>query len=348
MQTYTHGGDIYHLPQPVLDFSANQSPLGMPPAVADAARAAVAEADHYPDSLCRDLRTAIGRLDGVPPEQICCGNGAADVLFRLAAALRPKQALITAPAFSEYEDAVRVAGGTVQRHRLDPANDFDVDRTILRDLVPPVDLLILCTPNNPTGRLIGEPLLREILNRCREAAIRPVIDECFLRLSDGSGVGLAPWLEEFPELVLLRAFTKSHAMPGLRLGYCLTADPALPNTLYRAGQPWSVSAVAQAAGIAACGCPEWPERTMELVRSERDRLTAVIRSLGGIVWESAANYLLFRVPGRTDLKERLLEHGILIRSCANYHGLGPDYYRTAVRRPEENDRLLTAMEEVLS
>ena len=345
MPSYTHGGDIYGLAGPVLDFSANQNPLGMPPAVVEAARRAVEEAGRYPDSLCRDLRRAIGARDGVPPEWVCCGNGAADVLFRLVLALGPRRALVTAPTFSEYESAVTAAGGTVLRHPLEAERAFEVERSILEAIDGRVDLVFLCNPNNPTGRAIPGEVLEEILLLCREQEICLVVDECFLRLCDGGGEGLAPRLREFPNLFLLRAFTKSHAIPGLRLGYGLTADPDLPEALYRAGQPWSVSNVAQAAGIAACACPEWPERAMEVIRPERRRLIQTLRARGARVWESAANYLLFQLPGVTGLKERLLRRGVLIRSCANYPGLGPDFYRIAVRLPEENDRLLAALRE---
>lgn len=344
---YTHGGDIYSLNTPVLDFSANQNPLGMPPAVAEAARAAVAEADRYPDSRCTALRRAISALDGVPEEYITCGNGAADLLFRLCGALKPQWAVVAAPTFSEYEQAVTAAGGRVFRCPLEPEAEFRLDAFYVAALAG-ADLAFLCSPNNPTGRLVDSGVLDVILRYCRNARITLVVDECFLKLSDQPGPGLAPQLADYPNLVLLRAFTKSYGMPGLRLGYCLTSNTDLTEAIARAGQPWSVSNVAQAAGVAACGCPDWPEKAMaEVVRPQRARLTAELRSLGLTVWESQANYILFRAPGRADLKERLVERGVLIRSCANYHGLKADFYRIAVRPAAENDVLLRELREVL-
>ena len=158
---------------------------------------------------------------------------------------------------------------------------------------------------------------------------------------------MAGSLLEHPQLFLLRAFTKTYAVPGLRLGYGLCADGDLLERLYAAAQPWSVSNVAQAAGVAACACRDWPERGREILRVQRPSLLQALRSLGCTVWEGQANYLLFRARGVTDLKERLLGKNILIRSCANYHGLGPDFYRVCVRREEENKRLIQAMREVL-
>lgn len=340
-----HGGDIYDYDRPLLDFSANLNPLGMPEAVAWAAREAVATCVHYPDPECRQLRRAIGQLDGVNPAWILCGNGAADVIFRLVLACGPKRALVTAPTFSEYEQALLAVGCRTERFLLCEERGFQVTEEILEAIVPGLDMLFLCSPNNPTGLTVPRDRMHRILDRCAQTQTRLVVDECFLALTDG--MGLETELAEHPQLFLLRAFTKSYAIPGLRLGYGLSADIELLRRCAHCGQAWSVSSVAQAAGIAACGCPDWPERARELLRRERPRLQAGLERLGLRVWPGEANFLLFRAARIPDLKERLIEKGILIRSCANYHGLGPDYYRTAVRRPSENDSLLRALEEVL-
>ena len=137
-------------------------------------------------------------------------------------------------------------------------------------------------------------------------------------------------------------------MAGLRLGYGLSADAGLLERLSKFAQPWSVSAPAQAAGAAAfTRCPHWPEQARALVARERPILAAGLAELGCAVVPSQANYLLFRLKNVTDLKEKLLQKGILIRSCANYHNLGPDWYRVCVKGGEENRRLLAALKGVL-
>lgn len=350
MLPYTHGGDLLTAQSryggAVLDFSTNLNPLGMPPEAARAATAADGSA--YPDPLCRHLRRAIAAHDGVEEGQVLCGNGAADLIFRLAFALKPQRALLPAPTFSEYEGALTCVGCQVERYALDSGRDFDLDEGFLEAIVPGVELVFLCTPNNPTGRLMDPELLAEAARRCRDVGARLVVDECFLPLADGGGAGLVPRLTEFPNLFLLRAFTKSYAMAGLRLGYGLSADLELLETLGRFAQPWSVSAPAQAAGTAAfILCPQWPEGARALVGRERPVLAAGLEGLGCRVVHSQANYLLFQVKNITDLKEKLLQRGVLIRSCANYHNLGPDWYRVCVKGGEENRRLLAALKEVL-
>lgn len=350
MAEYTHGGDLLTARSryggAVLDFSTNLNPLGMPAEAAQAA--AQADGSAYPDALCRQLRQAIAAHDGVEAEQVICGNGAADLIFRLAFALRPQRALLTAPTFSEYEGALTCVGCQVERYALDRARDFDLDEGFAEAITPGVELVFLCTPNNPTGRLISIDLLVEIARKCEAVGARLVVDECFLPLADEGGKGLAPYLAEFPHLFLLRAFTKSYAMAGLRLGYGLSADGELLERLSGFAQPWSVSAPAQAAGTAAFTlCPNWPEGARALVARERPILAAGLAELGCTVVPSQANYLLFRLEQITDLKGKLLQKGILIRSCANYHNLGPDWYRVCVKGGEENRRLLAALKEVL-
>ena len=351
MLPYTHGGDVLTAQAryggPVLDCSANLNPLGMPPQVGEAAAAAAAQAAPYPDPLCRALRAAIAAHDGVAPEQVLCGSGAAELIFRLACARKPRRALVTAPTFSEYEGALGQVGCAVTRHLLRRERNFDVDEGILEAIGPDTELVFLCTPNNPTGRLISRDLLLRIAEKCRDLGAVLAVDECFLPLSCG-GPGLAPWLVEYPNLLLLRAFTKSYAMAGLRLGYALCADTALLERMSAGGPPWSVSTPAQAAGLAALTqCPHWPEKARAFLEGERPALAAGLSALGLDVVPGQANYLLFRAAGVTDLKESMLTQGVLIRSCANYHGLGEDWYRVCVGQAEQNRRLLAALREVL-
>ncbi len=340
MPAYTHGGDVWGRGR-VLDFSANLHPLGMPPEVARAARDAVAEAVCYPDPYCADLRRAIAARDGVEAEQIICGAGAADLIFRLCLALRPKRALVTGPAFSEYEQGLRLSGCQIERYVLGPETQFDLDEGICEAIVPGLEVLFLCSPNNPTGRLIDLALLREVAERCRETGTWLILDQCFFELTDS-----VP-LELLERVFLLRAFTKTYAMPGLRLGYGLCTDGDLIERLYGAAQPWTVSNVAQAAGLAACARRDWPEKGREVLRRERPRLSTMLRALGLTVFEGAANYLLFQAPGVKDLRDRALTKGVLLRSCADYQGLGPDYYRVCVRTGAENEVLIEALREVL-
>lgn len=342
-----HGGDIYRRPVR-LDFSVNTNPLGPPPAVVRAVEESAGRLDRYPDPSCRALVEALAEDEGVPEGYVLCGGGAAELIFSYCAALRPRSALELAPTFSEYAAALRAAGCQVERYALAEEDGFGLTERFLEIArTTDCEVIFLCTPNNPTGRLADPELLAAVCGICRRRGLRLFVDECFLELSDGGrGASLAGWLERFPGLFLLKAFTKSYAMAGLRLGYCLCADGALLEAMGDRTQPWNVSVPAQAAGLAALGERGWLEKARALIRQERPRLAAGLAELGLRVCPSDANYLLIRSPA--ELASPLLERGILVRSCANYPGLGPGWYRVAVRRPEENAELVRELAAILS
>lgn len=346
-----HGGDwagfmeIYGAAP--LDFSANVSPLGVPESVRRAAEAAVAEAGRYPDPQCRALRKSLASRHNIPTDWILCGSGAADLIYRLAAARRPKRALVTAPTFSEYEKALNLWGCRVSRFSLTAESGFSVTEDLLSAVTPEVDLLFLCEPNNPTGRTTDRCLLERILSRCAACGTLLAADECFNDLLDDPAAHtLLNALSHYKNLLILRAFTKSFGMAGLRLGYALSQDISLLEAMARCGPPWTVSAPAQAAGIAALEDGASLEPLRHLIRRERPRLSAGLAALGCRVCPGEANYLLF-FCGAPALPRRLAEKGVLIRDCSNYPGLGRGWYRAAVRTAAENTVFLKIMEEVL-
>ncbi|MDE7261908.1 MAG: aminotransferase class I/II-fold pyridoxal phosphate-dependent enzyme [Oscillospiraceae bacterium] len=340
-----HGGDLYGSPVE-LDFSVNTNPLGTPPAVVEAVRHTARALCRYPDPYCRELVGALAEHEGVPEDSILCGSGAAELIYAYCRAVGARTALVTAPTFSEYAAALEAEGCWVLSHPLREEDRFGVTGALLWALEDTsAEVVFLCNPNNPTGRLIRGDLLEEICRLCRDRGIRLFVDECFLELSDeGRDASLAGRLEEFPNLFLLKAFTKTYGMAGLRLGYCLSGDRALLAKMSRGMQPWNVSIPAQEAGKAALGEREFLRRSLELIREERPWLAEQLEKLGFWVCPSQANYLLLK-SGR-ELASPLLERGILIRDCSNYTGLGPGWYRVAVKTRCENQRLIAALAEI--
>ena len=240
---------------------------------------------------------------------------------------------------------LEAAGCRVERWNLRSENGFALGADFLEALAAgDWDAVFLCTPNNPTGQLIAPDLLEDICRVCKDRGIRLFLDECFLDLSGGPSMKAA--LADFPGLFLLRAFTKTYAMAALRLGYCLSADRALLAAMSRTAQPWNVSGPAQAAGVAALASGDYLERSRKLIREERAFLAGELEKLGLAPCPSQANYLLFYSP--EDLFTPLLERGVLIRDCSNYHGLGPGWYRAAVRTREENLRFLEALRKTIT
>lgn len=342
MRVYGHGGDIYS--QEVhLDFSVNINPFGMPDRIKEALVLDLEDYESYPDPFCRQLRTGLARKEGIGARQILCGNGAADLIYRLCLSQKPRRVLVTAPGFSDYERAAGLAGARVFRHLLKEREGFCLTEAILDQIHPQLDMLFLCNPNNPTGRLISQDLLKRILDRCRQQGVILVLDECFLPFTRARS--LVSKVTDCPELVVLKAFTKSFALAGIRLGYMLTSNVDMLNACAEFGQDWSVSSVAQKAGLAALECRDWEASLAEFIRCERPRLARGLEDLGLQVYPSDANFLL--VKSQAPLFSLLLKEKVLIRACDNFPGLGPDFYRIAVKRPQENQLLLSLLKKLL-
>lgn len=336
-----HGGDVYGAPVE-LDFSSNVNPLGTPPSVIAAIQASAAQVCRYPDPYCRELTAAIARHENVKEADVLCGAGAAELIYTYCDAVRPLRAAELAPTFSEYSAAAAHFGAQLVRYFL-RAPEFQPDAGLLSFLQEQrPDVLFLCTPNNPTGRTIPRELLEQVLNVCRGLGTRVLLDECFLDFTDAPSASRL--LEQYPNLLILKAFTKNYALAGVRVGYVLTADTALLSRMAACSQPWNVSIPAQAAGTAALRETQWPLRAKALLTRERAGLTQQLEALGCTVCPSEANYLLFHAAEGLDAALR--REKIAIRNCENYPGLGPGWYRIAVKLHEENMRLMQAMQRV--
>ena len=340
-----HGGDIYRHPE-VIDFSVNTNPLGAPESVKRAVQESVADIEHYPDVRCEALREAISGFEQVNMEEILCGNGAAELFFAAVQAVRPQKALVTAPSFSEYEEALRSVGAEVEYYYLCEEDNFQIREDYVDKLSEEIDMIFLCNPNNPTGQIIDRDMLIKILDRCKKQNIIVILDECFLEfLDEPNRYEMSDLREEYPNLLIVKAFTKIFSMPGLRLGYAISSNQDTLEEMSWKLQQWNVSVPAQMAGVAALERPEeYIRQTREYVSGQREYMRNIMKMMGYVVFASKANYLFFK--GRPGLEKEALEAGFLIRDCQNYEGLEEGYYRVAVRTEEENERLITWLEKL--
>ena len=353
MYKYTHGGDVYdesgHFKISMLDFSAGINPLGMPAGALAAAKQAAELSIVYPDSSCRLLVSKLASFESVGENAILCGNGASDLIFRLVYAIKPKKILVTAPSFADYERAGRAAGAEVIYHYLKESGGFRITCELAAAIYTAApDIVFLCNPNNPTGNLTDMDTLTAIAEACKSVNAVLLVDECFLDFVQDSGTYTAKkLLSVHKTIVVLKAFTKIFAMPGLRLGYAICENSVLLDRMRFYGPDWPVSTVAQAAGIAALEVGrKYIEKTANYIRDERERMTTQLERLGMTVYPSSANFIFFRDPWCGTIRDKLQKYGVLIRDCQNFTGLDSGYYRVAVLTNEKNTRLLEALKEV--
>ena len=326
MKRFEHGGNGKNIK---IDFSVNTKPLGLNTKIKKAALSAADKYGVYPDAEYADLKSAIASYEGVSASNVAVSNGASEMIFAAVRAVMPKKALLIAPTFSEYERALLSAGCEIDYYALKEENDFEIGEDIL-NVLDSYDMTFICNPNNPTGRLCNG----DIMDKMAQSDCVCIADECFLDFTDGTSVkGKMP---------AIRAFTKTHAMAGLRLGYMI-ADEDFTEKINANLPAWNVSAPAAAAGIAAADCHEYLTEAKRLIKTEREYLKTELTHLGFKVFPSDANFLL--IKGKERIGEKLLTRGILIRECANFRGLDTHYYRIAVKTHEENEMLIAILRE---
>lgn len=336
-----HGGDVYRK-KISMDFSVNVNPFGMPKAACAALHDAISGCHKYPDILAMDLKEAVSSMLSVSPECLLFGNGASELLMGIMHAIRPGRVLLPVPSFYGYEYVAEAVESEVLYVSLKEEDDFQPGTWLLDRLTEDIDLLFLANPNNPTGRLMSREYLQKVLDVCREKNIYVVLDECFIEFC-GTDVSFLSRMREYSNLLILRAFTKIYAIPGVRLGYLVCSNDSLLKMIGKQLPEWNVSILAQEAGIACLGQRAYIEKTVEYVKKEREFLTAGLKEIGLRVFEGEANFILFF--SEKPLYEELLLRGILLRDCTNFRGLKKGYYRIAVKQRKDNEELLKVIGE---
>ena len=329
-----------------VNLSANENTHPLPAELAEAARAAVAATplNRYPDPMANALRDALAVRHGTDRAHVIVGNGGDELLFNLPFAFGgPGRALVTCPPdFAEYANFAAMCETPVVTVPRD-AEDFSVDADALLAAAADAALVVLTSPNNPTGDLLDPGLVRRLL---AETEALVLVDEAYVEFA-GEGKSLAGLVAANPRLIVLRTLSKAFALAGLRVGY-LVADPAVVDALGAVRQIYSVDVLAQAVALAFVERRDLIAPVVDDIVSERERLAAGLAGLPGVrTWPSAANFVLARVPNAHRTWERLRdEHSVLVRDFSATPGL-ENCLRLTVGTREENDVLLDALATLL-
>ncbi|HLS05002.1 MAG TPA: histidinol-phosphate transaminase [Wenzhouxiangella sp.] len=335
-----------------IKLASNENPLGASPRAVEAARAVLADSWLYPDANGFELKRALAARHNVPPEAITLGNGSNDVLVFLAQAfLQPGQAVV----FSQYAFAVYPIATQMMSARADVAPALPADhpamplghdlRAMFEKVGDDTRLVFVANPNNPTGTWLDGERLKDFIGSLPPHVIC-VVDEAYTEYAESDRLGDASaWLEEFPNLVVTRTFSKAYGLAGLRVGYALS-NPGIADLLNRVRPAFNVNAPALAAAQAALEDTAFIEKTRQMNSEGKKQLEAGLKKLGVTTIPSATNFLLagFDRPG-AELNEALLQRGIIVRPVANY-GLD-NHLRITIGTREQNERLLTALAEIL-
>ena len=341
-----HGGDIYRN-NIHFDFSVNLNPLGVPSEVQWVLTEAALHANKYPDIKHEQLIRDTAKLFDVIEDVIIYGNGSSELIMAICHALNPKKAMLVVPCFLGYEYSITGASPKcdIVYYALKEADDFRLTEGIIDaiELEKP-KVLFLTNPNNPNGLLIEKDLLEKIVAACECVGCTVIVDECFLPLTGREKeLSLAYNIKKYKSLIVLRAFTKTFAIPGVRIGYAVCSKKMLADSIKAHIPEWNLSIFAQMAGAQCLKQLDYIEDSVKTINAERKYLTEELSSLGFKVYPSEANYILFKSK-YNDLLDRLLKYNILIRDCSDFMGLGEGYYRVAIKLHNENEGLIIALE----
>jgi len=350
-----HGGDVFAWAEragmgagDIVDFSASINPLGPPSLARKAFRTSYREISRYPDPYGAELKRALACRHEMEPEELLLGNGSTQLIYLLCLALRPSRALIVGPAFSEYANALTLAGARVRLVYPAANGGFKFStEEFMSAWEKDDDMAFLTTPNSLTGQLIPRTEIEKIARVALTREKFLIVDEAFIDFVETESVKRL--VRENPYLIVLRSLTKYYALPGLRLGYLLAQAQRVKH-LAAYLEPWSVNGPALKVALACLKDMSFQCQTDYWLHRERSFLAKGLRALKGFhSYPSSANFLLVRIEHPNgdagELRSFLLGKHLLIRVCHCFLGLGARYFRVAVRRRKDNQRLLHALRE---
>ncbi len=339
-----HGDDVHQFRNITINFSSNTSGKTDLSGLYRHLTKRMECVATYPEPEPSGLELQIATMYSIQPDEVCVTNGATEAIYLIAQAFRGMKSYILQPTFSEYADACRLHGHTVKSiYSLDMVDDD-------------ADIVWLCNPNNPTGKIIPENKLKESMEA--HPSVCFIIDQSYEDFTYKSLFSAAKAVE-MPQVILLHSATKQYAIPGLRLGY-ITTSAALLQRIRIQRMPWSVNALAIEAGYfllrdhsseissfpGADALPSLP--ALDKLLPETERLCNAIENLKiAEVWPTDTHFFLMRLRmGKSALLKKYLveEHGILIRDASNFEGLNDTFIRIATQTPEENNLLIKALE----
>jgi threonine-phosphate decarboxylase len=361
LETCVHGGEVWEVAhekglsiRDLVDFSSSINPLGPSPRALEAMKNSFEQLSLYPDSDATALREAIAsHFGGINKRNVVVGNGSTELIYLFAQIFLKKGdlAVIPAPTFGEYAN-VAVRNRSKLKH-VRMSRDFQLEPDVFKLEMKGAKSVFLCNPNNPTSMLIPHEAVVEILEEALRKDVVVFLDEDFIEfVNDENRNSFVKVINKYPNLFILRTFTKFYGLTGLRVGYGI-GDEETIEVFSKVKMPWNVNSLAQTAAIAALADKDHSRRTMETVRIERQFLIRELSQIIGFkVFPAESNFIFLDVRESNftaaQLKEMMLTQGILVRDCSSFAGLDAYYVRLAVRTRQENERLLNGLRKVLN
>ena len=352
-----HGGNVHKIfreknLEEILDYSSNINPFGVPESFKKSVIENFDLITRYPDPDYFKLKDKFASFNGVELENILVGNGATELIFLYMKALNPKKTLVVSPTFAEYERAVKVSGGEIEYFQLLEEDEFELDLLRLEErLKGKYDLLVICNPNNPTGKRISSSKLASILEHCNKYGTHLFLDEAFIEFTEGGHKNsIIKETVDKKNLFVLRALTKFFAIPGLRLGYGICYNREIRENIELEREPWTVNGFAELAGLVVLDDCEYIKNSEEWIRREKLYMYRTLEKLPGVkTYKTETNFILVKLlkGDSKSLGKVFLERGILVRDASNFKYLDSSFIRLAIKDRENNKRVIETLGDIL-
>ena len=306
----------------------------------------------YPDRLQESFKNKVAASLSCDPDQVIGGNGASELFCGIVRLLSPKKALLLSPSFYGYDHALKGEKDCeICYFAVSSDNDFDITEEFLNALDESIDMIFIANPNNPTGRIAEEKLLIKILDKCRDLNIYIVVDECFIGFA-GRDKSLVRYVDEYPNLFVVDAYTKLFGLAGVRAGYLISRKSNIER-LRLVLPEWNMSSFAIKAGEICAEKVlrgEYEKELLTKLQSNKNKAEKVFSELNIDYVESGANFILFRYDGEKNLQEELVKAGILIRDCTGFGGelSKGKYYRVSLSDDEGLDMFLSNLRKIVT
>lgn len=318
---------------------ANENPFPWPEGMREELIAEEIEFTRYPDNEARDLRKALSKYNGVKIEEILVGNGSDELIQIILHTFggKGKSLMIHPPTFGMYAAAAAITSTSVLEVPLREGIELDLEKMLHSEA--DVNIIIICNPNNPTGALFKREDILKILQTTKALV---VIDEAY---AEFAGVTMLDLIHEYPNLLIMRTFSKAFGMAALRLGYVM-GNSELIGYLNKVRQPFNVNAFSQKAGIVALKYATDYQKQIKILKKEIDMLYNELRKINGLkVWSTDANFLLFQPDDSDYWARELSSKGFTVRNLGDIPGVGKTL-RMSAGTPEENKAFLKAIQEI--
>jgi threonine-phosphate decarboxylase len=353
-----HGGNIYQVARQmginadkIIDFSANINPLGYSSCVNKIFDNPEGLILNYPDEHACDFINALSSYHDLPTQCFLAGNGSTEFICLLPSILRPKSVLIVAPAFTEYGHSFQRAKGVVFYSDTQESDCFAIQqKKLAEELKRGYSAFYICNPVNPTGMLIPQDIMKGIVSNASKKATAVIIDETFMDFNEAQS--MKSQVAKFDNLIILRSMTKFFALPGLRNGYIISQTKNIEKIRERI-EPWSINNIAQHAGIESLKDGQYIQKTVKYINEARAVLCSSLKTIPSLtVFNSRANFILIKLKdsariNAVELSDRLLKKALMIRTCEDFHGLSDRFFRVAVKKKNDNKKLVAELRKIL-